>query len=64
MDYFYNEYLQVLEYDFFRQCFLKKDLFGINKRISKPEIFYRCICSILRKFFNIKRPNKFNTFKQ
>jgi hypothetical protein len=63
-DYFYNEYLQVLEYDFFRQDFLKKDLFSINKRLIKPNILFRCLRSIFRKIFNIKRPNKFNIFKQ
>ena len=63
-DYFFNEYLQVLEYDFFRQSFLKKDLYGINKRLFKPNIMYRCFCSVLRKIFNIKRPNKFDIFKQ
>ena len=62
-DHFHKEYLLVLQYDFLRQCYLKKDLLGFIKKLFRPDILYRCFSSVVRKLFNIKRPNKFNIFK-
>lgn len=60
--YFSREYLEVLEYDFFRQSIFKKDLFGILKKIYKVNIIKRCVAALLRKILFIKNINKFKSY--
>jgi glycosyltransferase involved in cell wall biosynthesis len=62
--YFYKEYLEVLEYDFFRQSIYKKDLFGALKKTYRLNIIKRCVAAILRKTLFIKSINKFKRYNK